>query len=196
MIVWICFGARNWWFGGDREETITVGRYPLGPSKVAVLSTLLFILFLLSVSCSSETVLEGECVSFEEGQALPVPCIVDGESSTEIAETSINVANISVSGSAVPSTGGKQVFLREGTCYTCHAIQGVPQAVGQVGPDLSTIGLKGEEHIRQSIINPNAEIAELCPTGPCLPDVMPAAFSEILTEDQIDSLVEYLAELK
>jgi mono/diheme cytochrome c family protein len=185
-----------WSVDGHREESITAGRYLLGPRKVVVLLTLLSGLLLLNVSCSAETALEGECISFHEGESLSVPCVVDGETGTEMTEASIDVANIDVSGSTAVSTGGKQVFLREGTCYTCHMIQSVPQAVGQIGPDLSTIGLKGEEYIRQSIIEPNAAIAESCPTGPCLPDVMPATFSAILTAEQIDSLVGYLAALK
>lgn len=168
----------------------------MGPRKVAVLSTLLFSLLLFSVSCSAEAAPEGACISFHDGQSISVPCVTEGDGSVEIVANSIDVANISVEGSSAPSTGGKQVFLREGTCFTCHAIQNVPQAIGQTGPDLSVIGQKGEEYIRQSIINPNDVIAESCPTGPCLPDVMPSTFTEMLTVEQIDLLVEYLATLK
>ena len=88
------------------------------------------------------------------------------------------------------------MFLREGTCAICHTIQGVPQAVGQIGPDLSQIGQKGEEYIRQSIMEPNAVLAEDCPTGPCSPDVMPQNLPHVLTPGQVDALVEYLLTLQ
>jgi cytochrome c oxidase subunit 2 len=49
-------------------------------------------------------------------------------------------------------------------------------------PDLSA------EEIRQSIVDPNAEIAPGYQPG-----VMPQDFGETLTPDQLDALVEYLA---
>jgi hypothetical protein len=45
----------------------------------------------------------------------------------------------------------------------------------------------------QSIVDPNAIIAENCPAGPCLREVMPQYFAERLSETQIKTLAEYLS---
>ena len=103
-----------------------------------------------------------------------------------------------------PSAGGNgpaglQVFLRESSppCATCHAIDSEPFAVGQVGPNLSHIGSKDDAaFIRESIVNPNAVIADDCPAGACPPGVMPQNFGDTLTAEQLDDLVEYLVSLK
>jgi len=86
--------------------------------------------------------------------------------------------------------------LREGTCFICHTISSVPQARGQIGPDLSRIGQKGDQYVRQSITDPNAVIADKCPTGPCPADAMPQNFAQTLTTAQLDALVAYLVTLK
>ncbi len=89
-------------------------------------------------------------------------------------------------------------------CTACHVIPGVPGAVGMVGPDLSNIGaeaatrvegMSAEEYIHQSIVDPNAVIAPKCPTGDCLPGLMPQTFADMLTTDEIDAIVNYLATL-
>ena len=94
---------------------------------------------------------------------------------------------------------GLQVFLREAspTCATCHTIDGVPFAVGQIGPNLTHIGSAGDaDFIREAIVDPNAVIAEDCPAGACPPGVMPQNFADTLTAKQLDDVVEYLASLK
>jgi putative heme-binding domain-containing protein len=54
------------------------------------------------------------------------------------------------------SSAGKAVFEGKGACGRCHSIEG---RGGSLGPDLSEIGLKrGEESLRLSITDPNAEI--------------------------------------
>ncbi len=79
-------------------------------------------------------------------------------------------------------------------CSICHTIDGL--AFGQIGPDLTHVGAKGETYIRESIANPNAVIADACPTGPCQPDVMPQDFGTALTADQLNAVVAFLLTLK
>ncbi len=79
-------------------------------------------------------------------------------------------------------------------CGECHTIGKV--AFGKVGPDLTNIATRADAaYIRESIIDPQAVIVENCPSGPCLPDVMPTLYAQALTEEEIDALVGYLTGL-
>jgi copper-containing nitrite reductase len=98
--------------------------------------------------------------------------------------------------------------FQKGACGSCHAIDGIPNAVGVVAPNLSNLSMAAEEHlksdtytgtattteeyIRESILDPNLFIAPTCPTGACAPNVMPAALADTLTEDEINSIATYL----
>ncbi len=74
-------------------------------------------------------------------------------------------------------------------CKACHIMLG---SGGELGPDLDTVGSRLDaEEIRQSIIDPNAVIAKGFPSG-----VMPPNFSEQMTDEQLESLVAFLAEQK
>ncbi len=95
-----------------------------------------------------------------------------------------------------------------GGCGACHVIPGVPNAHGEIGPDLSEAGLLAaeriasadyfglaestEEFLRESISYPDTYIPEECPTGPCQQGQMPATLDELLSEEQTDLIVEYL----
>lgn len=88
-----------------------------------------------------------------------------------------------------PFTRGMNLFSNAG-CSACHVAGSY--ANGLVGPDLTnTHAEKGADYIRESIWDPNAVIAESCPTGPCLANVMPQNFSELLTEEQLNDLVAF-----
>ena len=79
-------------------------------------------------------------------------------------------------------------------CSECHTIGKV--AFGKIGPDLTNIATRADAaYIRESIIDPRAVIVENCPSGPCLPDVMPTLYAQALTEVEIDALVGYLTGL-
>ena len=96
----------------------------------------------------------------------------------------------------LPVSGdGAQVFLAGG-CTACHTIDSLPQARGAIGPDLSRIGARGDAYVRESIIDPNAVIAEECPTGPCQPGLMPQLFGQRLSQEELDALVAYLLTLR
>ncbi|MEW5986214.1 MAG: c-type cytochrome [Chloroflexota bacterium] len=81
-------------------------------------------------------------------------------------------------------------------CGACHTITAVG-AAGQVGPDLSQVGARRTaDELRQSILTPDAVIAEECPTGDCPAGVMPKDFGQRLTAVQLETLVTYLSGLK
>lgn len=91
---------------------------------------------------------------------------------------------------------GKVVFSNAG-CTACHTISGFSQGV--VGPALDGIGTRAgtvidgysaEEYIRESILDPNAYIVEEFDA-----DVMPQNFSDILDDQALDDLVNYLLTL-
>jgi cytochrome c oxidase subunit II len=85
------------------------------------------------------------------------------------------------------SAGGKELFTQQ--CGSCHVLADA-DTQGEVGPNLDE-GLQGQDEafIRESILDPDAMIAEGFQPG-----VMPNNFGDSLSEEQINSLVEYLLE--
>ena len=88
---------------------------------------------------------------------------------------------------------GKALFeetVLEGNagCITCHSLE---PGKTVVGPSLAGIASKGKDFIRESIVNPDADITEGFTAG-----IMPANYGEKLTEEQINRLVEYMMTLK
>jgi len=97
------------------------------------------------------------------------------------------------SGGDADVAAGKALFEKsvlEGNagCVTCHARE---PGKTIVGPSLAGIASKGEAFIRESIVNPEAEITEGFPAG-----TMPADYGEKLSDEQINQLVKYLMTLK
>ena len=132
------------------------------------------------------------CFDAVGGRFVEVPCDENGgPPPTPTATTPVTVETPppAVSGD------GPQLFLASG-CTACHAIDSLPGAVGAIGPDLSSIGARGDAFVRESIVDPNAVIAEECPTGPCQPGLMPLDFEQRLSQEQLDALVAYLLTLK
>lgn len=96
---------------------------------------------------------------------------------------------------AVEGESGEELYVTAG-CNACHKLDAVG-AVGGVGPSLNDAGSRlSLDELVQSIIEPNAVIAEICPAGPCPAGMMPQNFGERLTETQINTLAEYLFEQK
>ena len=87
-------------------------------------------------------------------------------------------------------TSGEAVFTTAG-CGGCHAFS--PAGTdAEVGPSLDGVDPGGaplEEFLRESIVDPNAEVA-----SGYQPDVMPATYESSLSDEQLDALVQYLAE--
>jgi cytochrome c peroxidase len=91
-------------------------------------------------------------------------------------------------------------IINRGGCGNCHVIPGVPGADGEVGPDLSLLGKVAggrkpktiaKEYIRESILDPDAFVAP----GGFEKGVMPKKFGKTLSEDDLKTLVDYLASL-
>lgn len=94
--------------------------------------------------------------------------------------------------------------ISAGGCAGCHVIPGVAGADGDVGPDLSRIGVlagarrrgySAEKYIREAITKPDAFIApdgteDTYPSG-----VMLSAYEDSLTDADIDAVVRYLLKL-
>ena len=91
-----------------------------------------------------------------------------------------------------------------GGCVACHSIKGVGGANATIGPPLFRTGFIAadrrpgpsvEAYIEESIVHPDAFIMPNCPTGPCPSGVMPKTLAEVLSVDQLETIVNYLAAL-
>jgi mono/diheme cytochrome c family protein len=88
----------------------------------------------------------------------------------------------------VEGGAGAQVFANNG-CGGCHTLAAA-NAGGTVGPDLDEV-LPGqqESEIEESIVDPEAKIAQGYPAG-----VMPQEFGTKLSEEELKELVKFLSE--
>jgi mono/diheme cytochrome c family protein len=88
------------------------------------------------------------------------------------------------------AAAGKTVFAGNG-CGGCHTFTPAGSK-GTIGPDLDKV-LQGKdaEFIRESIVNPNAEIAQ-----GFQPNVMPQTYGQQLSSKQIADLVAFLQSQK
>jgi mono/diheme cytochrome c family protein len=97
-----------------------------------------------------------------------------------------------VPGAAPPEVEGgpgAQVFANNG-CGGCHTFKAAGSG-GVTGPPLEKSLVAGDTtaQIEEMVVNPNAEIAKGYP-----PNVMPQNFDEILSEKEVEDLVQYLFE--
>jgi len=89
--------------------------------------------------------------------------------------------------SAPASVSSAEEVIKKYSCQVCHVMDAVG---GSVGPVLDGVGGRlTPEQIRDSIINPNAVIAEGFP-----PSVMPPDFAERMTVKELQLMVQWLAE--
>jgi mono/diheme cytochrome c family protein len=105
-------------------------------------------------------------------------------------------------GGSEEATNGEELFAQsvigsQAGCSTCHSLE---PGVTLVGPSMAGIGsiaetrvpdMSAEEYLRQSILEPDAHVVEGFPAG-----TMPKVWGEVLTEEQINQLVDYLLQLK
>ena len=101
------------------------------------------------------------------------------------------------------AAAGRQIFITgagQGSatpCVTCHTVEGVDEAVGILGPDLSRIGaeaanrqpgMSARDYLEESIREPGAFVRQ-----GMLPGVMPVTFPG-LTDEDVEALVAFLLE--
>jgi cytochrome c oxidase subunit II len=93
-------------------------------------------------------------------------------------------------GAGGDATSGEQIFTQAG-CGGCHAFEpaGTDAEVGPGLNDLDPGDRSLEDFLLESIIDPNAQVAE-----GYQPSVMPETYESSLSDDQLDALVQYLAE--
>lgn len=87
------------------------------------------------------------------------------------------------------ATTGEQIFTAAG-CAGCHTFRPAG-STGNIGPDLDDLasdagGMSPEEFVRQSILDPDAKVAQGFSAG-----VMPS-FEGRLTDEQVKALADYL----
>lgn len=99
-------------------------------------------------------------------------------------------------GGGTPSDAGRQVFLTAG-CTACHTIDSIPQARGNVGPNLTNVGtragmrkpgMSAEDYLKESVMQPDAFIA------PGYPNAMPPGL--VQAGPNLDNLIAFLSSLK
>lgn len=91
-----------------------------------------------------------------------------------------------------PAEYGAVLFQTRG-CAGCHRLS-PEEAAPTLGPSLSGIAKRRSiEYIRESIINPRADIASGCEPAPCKAEFMPE-YGDILDTEQIEALVKYLSQ--
>jgi mono/diheme cytochrome c family protein len=111
------------------------------------------------------------------------PGIVEGQDAEDVATYVASVAG--VPGAKAPQLAPKDLFTQR--CGICHTLADAGTNAA-TGPDLDQV-LSGKDasFIEESIVDPNAEIAQGFPSG-----VMPQDFKTSLTPDDLKGLVDYL----
>ena len=107
-------------------------------------------------------------------------------SATSAPETTEAQTGGETSGGAANAELGEETFAANG-CANCHTLAAAG-ASGTVGPDFDEVlPGKSEAFIRESIVEPEAQIAPGYSGG-----IMPTTFGETLSEGELEALVAYL----
>ena len=151
--------------------------------RPAVLLLALVGIAMLAAACGGGEPAPEECFAAEDGQLVPASCDVPGVTVAPTPTATPTPTDVTPP-PPVPDA------LRQGGCAGCHTIDSVPGMRGTIGPNLSTVGSKGADYIRQSVCDPGAVVAPGFPAG-----VMPTGFCQTFSGEQIDELVEFLSGL-
>lgn len=100
---------------------------------------------------------------------------------------------------------GQEIFMSTGACLACHTIEGVPGAMGVLGPNLTGLANKqtfasgvmdlNRENLRQWLKNPN-DVKPGNRMSEQAPVYQTADGNISLTEKEVSALIEYLLSLK
>ncbi|MCB2160454.1 c-type cytochrome [bacterium] len=118
---------------------------------------------------------------------------------------------VAAQGDGEQTDEGPASLIQKGGCGACHIIPGMLNANGTIGPDLSTIGeliveriqsgaYTGEAgdieaYLREAIVTPDAFLAPDCNNAPCSAGIMPPTFADLYTEEELATLISFLAGL-
>ena len=96
-------------------------------------------------------------------------------------------------GSDDAAAAGEKLFNQtvigaQAGCTTCHSLDA---GVVIVGPSLDGIGNRDADYLKESILDPDAQLVEGFPAG-----TMPQVWGDELTSEQIDQLVAFMLTLK
>ncbi|MGI8606572.1 MAG: c-type cytochrome [Gaiellaceae bacterium] len=165
-------------------------RWPDFPGRHMKRFALLAVLLVAGMLAAVEAF--GEAHDFSaHGEAAET---TSSEATTSAEATTSEGATTGETGETEPSApagdpaGGQSVFASAG-CGSCHALQDAGTSA-TVGPNLDET-LQGDDtdSIRQSIVEPDAEITEGFQPG-----LMPQTYGEQLDDEQLSDLVAYLAD--
>jgi mono/diheme cytochrome c family protein len=149
------------------------GRRGLVPFILVTAILTIAMLGAVEVFAKEEEHPEAEAPSETTPEAPPPPPATTGTTTTEQPPGS--------------PEAGRAVFASAG-CGACHTFSSAGTS-GSVGPDLDeALQGKDPEFIRQSIVDPNAEITQGYGAG-----VMPQNFGQELSPKQLDDLVAFLS---
>ncbi|MDH4100858.1 MAG: c-type cytochrome [Nitrospirota bacterium] len=111
----------------------------------------------------------------------------DGGKTTLTVPTAVPAAGAEEKKPAAPAKTGAEVVKKYG-CGGCHVIAG---EAGALGPDLSKIGSKGKDYLRQAVVDPDAVVAKGFDKG-----MMPTDYKDKMTAGELEMLVDLMAKSK
>ena len=153
------------------------------PRRAALVAASLVALIALVAACGADEPTP-ECLEAQDGSLVPASCEVEGQ------PTATPTWTPAPADTPMPLGPGAELFMRSG-CAGCHTVEGL--SAGQLGPDLTHIGGRADApYIRQSILDPDAVIADECPDGDCPSGVMFDTFGDTLSAEELDTLVAFL----
>jgi mono/diheme cytochrome c family protein len=165
-------------------------RWPDFPGQHLKLFALLAILLVAGMLAAVEALGEGHDFSAhgEAAETTSSEGTTSAEGTTSEPAATGETATTEPSAPAGDPAAGKAIFASSG-CGTCHTLRDAG-ANGTVGPNLDDV-LKGKDpdFIRESIVDPNAQIAD-----GFAPGVMPQTYGDQLDDKQLSDLVAYLAD--
>ena len=106
----------------------------------------------------------------------------------DVGSSADGQAGVEGGGASAPATKDPEELMTSLGCFGCHQLGGLGTALG---PALDGVGgRRSAEHIRQSILDPAAEVTEGYEAFAAL---MPTSFGDQLSAAQLEALVRYLA---
>ncbi len=99
------------------------------------------------------------------------------------------VASVAAAPATPVAADSAEAALAKYACTACHSVAG---STSPVGPDLNQVGDRMDhEQIRQSILEPNAVVAE-----GFFPGMMPADFAIKMTVNELQMIIDFLVKQK